>query len=179
MAATRPVPTAPFSEKTGRDWAGWLAFLDEIGARDMPHGEIAARVLATGDASAWWAQSITVAFEQHIGRRRPGQRSAGTYEVSANRTVAEDIATLFDRAAAHMAASAAFDGVATGPDARTSITPKRSYWRATLADGSTVQLAAEPKGTDRTLLNVTHAKLPAETEVGRWRAFWKSELGKL
>src|SRR5690606_38785401 len=88
MAATRPVPTAPFSEKTGRDWAGWLAFLDEIGARDMPHGEIAARVLATGDASAWWAQSITVAFEQHIGRRRPGQRSAGTYEVSANRTVA-------------------------------------------------------------------------------------------
>ncbi|MBX3531415.1 MAG: hypothetical protein KF849_12460 [Rhizobiaceae bacterium] len=176
--STKPISTAAFGDKTGRDWAGWLAFLERIGARDLSHTQIAEKVAATGDASPWWAQSITVAFEQHIGRRKPGQRNSGAFEVSANRTVAEDRTSLFARVAAHLGAAKSLGDVAVGSDARTSITPKRSYWRATLADGSTVQLAAEPKGDGKTMLNVTHMKLGAEADVARWRAFWKDELGK-
>jgi hypothetical protein len=178
MAATKPISTAAFGDKTRRDWVGWLSFLESIGARDLSHAEIAEKVAATGDASPWWAQSITVAFEQHIGRRKPGQRNSGAFEVSASRTVAEDRAGLFARVVAHFGAARSLGGVPVGPDARISETPKRSYWRATLVDGSTVQLAAEPKGDGKTMLNVTHMKLTAEADIARWRAFWKDELGK-
>jgi hypothetical protein len=176
---TKPVSTTAFAEKTRRDWAGWLAFLDGIGARDLTHTEIAERIASTGDASPWWAQSIAVAYEQHIGRRKPGQRNSGEYEVSANRTVQGNRATVFARAAAHLDAARSLGGVAVGADARASETPKRSYWRATLTDGSTVQLAAEPKSDDRTMLNITHMKLESEDDGARWRAFWKEELGRM
>ena len=84
----------------------------------------------------------------------------------------------FARVAERMGAAKSLGRVPVGTDARVSITPKRSYWRATLADGSTVQLAAEPKGDGKTTLNVTHMKLGTEADVARWRAFWKDELGK-
>src|SRR5690606_39188985 len=84
---TKPIATAAFAEKTGKSWQGWLDFLDGIGARDLSHTEIARAIVETGEASGWWAQGITVAYEQHIGRRQPGQRPNGGYEVSVSKTV--------------------------------------------------------------------------------------------
>ena len=85
--ATKPISTAAIEKGTARSWQDWLAFLEEIGADRLSHKEIAERVAATGDASGWWSQSIAVAYEQRIGRRRPGQRSDGTYQASASRTI--------------------------------------------------------------------------------------------
>ena len=57
-----------------------------------------------------------------------------------------------------------------------SVTPKRHYWRAALADGSAVAIAVEAKGADKTLIAVSHEKLSDGGASARWRAFWKAEL---
>jgi len=84
--ATRPSSTAGIEKGTGRPWEDWLAFLEKIGAAGLSHKEIAERIAATGDASGWWAQSITVAYEQHIGRRVAGQDNDGAFQVATART---------------------------------------------------------------------------------------------
>ena len=77
-----------FEAATGRTWEGWVAFLDGLDARKLSHTEIARRIFDTGLASGWWSQSITVAYEQHIGRRVPGQDCDGAFAVSATKTCA-------------------------------------------------------------------------------------------
>lgn len=78
----QPVNADAITKGTAQSWKEWLAFLEAINAHSMPHDEIARRVRETGDASGWWAQTIAVAYEQHIGRRVPGQASDGTFQVS-------------------------------------------------------------------------------------------------
>ena len=80
-----------FARTTGRSWEKWLEFLNEIGAGELTHTEIAQRIHDTGDATGWWSQSIALAYEQHIGRRVPGQVREGEYVVSA-----ESASTLID-----------------------------------------------------------------------------------
>lgn len=64
-----------FGRATGRDAAGWVAWLDERGARELPHPDIA--TLAAAEIRAlrgpledgaktsnpdWWAQHVTVHY---------------------------------------------------------------------------------------------------------------------
>jgi len=70
---------------TGRSWDEWLAFFTSIGAEQLTHQEIVARASELG-APPWWRQMVTVAYEQHIGRRVPGQDCDGEFNLSASRT---------------------------------------------------------------------------------------------
>lgn len=179
MSATKPAGTDAIADGTARSWDEWLSFLERIGAGKMPHPEIARRIKETGDANGWWAQAITVAFEQHIGRRKPGQRSDGSYEVSATRTVDGEVAGIFASLCKRLDTTAAFDGVARAGTPRTSVTPKRSYWRCDLEDGTGVECALEQKAPGKVLVAVTHKKLASEDDAARRRGFWKQHLPAL
>nr|MDQ3958519.1 DUF4287 domain-containing protein [Actinomycetota bacterium] len=83
-------------DNTGRTWDEWFALLDRWGARDRKHGEIARWLVEEQGVDGWWAQSITVAYEQERGIRAPGQRLDGTYSVTASKTVNVPVGKLFD-----------------------------------------------------------------------------------
>ena len=72
----------------------WVA-VHGVGARDLTHHEIATNVLelldGTIDNPAWWAQSIAVTYEQAIGRRIPGQRPDGTFQMSVSKATSLDM----------------------------------------------------------------------------------------
>lgn len=176
---TRKQHTSKFGEVTGRAWEDWIVFLDGIGARDLTHTEIARRIEETGLASGWWGQGITVAYEQHIGRRQPGQTSSGAFAVSVTRTLTGTADECFARWRSLMEQRTVFDGVAMSGTPTISVTPKRHYWRCSLKDGSRVIVALEPKGVGQTLLAVSHEKLTSADEVERWRAFWKAAVAEL
>ncbi len=78
-------------QKTSTSWEGWLDYLKSIDAENLPHKDIAdhvrSKLASSLENAGWWAQSITVAYEQHIGRRNPGQRSDGSYEATASKTI--------------------------------------------------------------------------------------------
>lgn len=72
---------------TGRTRAEWFALLDRAGAQEWDHGRIARWLGGKHDVDGWWAQSVTVAYEQARGLREPGQRSDGTFTASATKTL--------------------------------------------------------------------------------------------
>lgn len=71
---------------TGRSPEDWYALVDAAGGREIGHTAIAAWLVSQG-VDPWWAQGVTIGYEQSRGLRVPGQRSDGTFAVSASRQV--------------------------------------------------------------------------------------------
>ena len=84
-------------QRTGRGWEEWFDLLDEWGAAERPHKEVARRVAAELgiEPLAWNAQAITMSYERARGLRVVGERSDG-FAVTAQRTVAVPVERLFD-----------------------------------------------------------------------------------
>ncbi|MEW2147575.1 DUF4287 domain-containing protein, partial [Micromonospora vinacea] len=70
--------------RTGRGWAEWFALLDAASATGWTHTRIARHLSTEHEVAGWWAQTITVGYEQARGLRAPGQRRGGGFEASAS-----------------------------------------------------------------------------------------------
>lgn len=172
----KPIDTQSIARSTGRPWEEWLSWLERKSAKSMPHAQIARIVMEEGNVDGWWAQSITVAYEQAIGRRKPGQLADGSFNASVSRVVPGDPARLH---AEWMAASSKLRAVAGadvdgGPTG--SITPKRRYWRASFSDGSRVTMAFEKKAPGKTLVSVEHSKLASARHIEDVKEAWRELL---
>lgn len=80
------IKDATIQEKTGRPWAEWLSVLDEFGVEKAGHKAAARYLREDHDQSAWWAQTLTVRYEQERGLRELGQRANG-FEGAVTRTI--------------------------------------------------------------------------------------------
>lgn len=180
---TKPSNISGIEAATRRSWNEWVTFLDERGARNMEHRDIADIVFKTleddVESAGWWSQAVTVAYEQHIGRRAPGQKNDGTYEVSVTKLIPgtkEDVFELWNEAHGH--ASEFADEPIT--NIRTSITEVRSYWRADFVnDGSRLAVAVEQKTAEKAMIAVAHTKLASEADKDTWHHFWRNTLDKI
>ena len=158
---------------TGHGRDHWFALLDHAGARDWPHPRIAAH-LAENGVPAWWAQAVTVAYEQERGLRLPGQRPDGTFDANASKTLRTSRARL-RHLLADDGAREAWSGVAL-PLA--GLTEDRSV-RLDGPGGSRVTLWLDWPEEDRVRVSVQHSKLPSLAELERWRDHWRTALGRL
>ncbi len=169
---TRPVDTAALLAGTGRSWDEWLEFMKSIGAQALAHAEIAQRVEAAG-ASSWWAQMITVAYEQHIGRRVPGQTSRGDFQVQVSRTLIGSMDAVLDRWQEMVANRRSFDEVPISGEPSLSASERWRYWRVDLADGSRITATMTAKSGGKVSFAVTHEKLDSPDSVEQWRGYWR------
>ena len=163
---------------TGRTWEHWVAYLDSSGAREMTHQEIVALAEANG-APSWWRQMITVTYEQHIGRRLPGQREDGSFSISASRTIPEHLDDALGRWCAAVGTPASIGGVEIESGPETSATERWRYWRCALADGSRVNVNISMKTPDKAVISVQHEQLASEDLGEHWRTLWKAILKEL
>jgi hypothetical protein len=133
---------------TNRTWDEWLQYMDVIGAKNLSHHEIATRLLEELDGKidnvGWWAQSVTVAYEQYIGRRIPGQRPDGTFQTSVSKATKLGMKELMDKWEDFAARDEDVLGLIAG-DVRVSGTEKRITWRTKAHDGSDIRVTSEPK----------------------------------
>lgn len=183
-------------QATGMPWPEWLEFFESVGAKDLTHPEIAhkayERIVASGmfddqaanhegrqNSSGWWSQNVTVAYEQHIGRRKPGQRADGTYEVSVTKSVGSDMADAMAWWMDMVAGQSEFNGVKLDGEPRTSVTPAAHNWRADLADGSKLLVSASERSSGKAMIAVTVQKLESSKAAESWRTYWKQFLGDL
>ena len=181
--STRGTSTRGIAEATGTPWDTWTARLDAHGARRMSHARIARHLTEQLDGvvanPGWWAQQITVAYEQHIGTRRPGQAGDGSWAVSAGRTVpgtADEVLAHWD---ALMGRAPEVAGVAPEGRPGTSATAEWRYWRVRLVDGSRVAVHIRAKDAGRCTVGVSHSGLASPEDVEHRRAFWKERLHEL
>ncbi|MFD2093735.1 SRPBCC family protein [Blastococcus deserti] len=73
---------------TGRSWADWLQALDAAGAGDWDHRAIVDHLESHHpEVSAWWQQSLAVAYERARGRRVVGQAPDAGRQIGVQRSV--------------------------------------------------------------------------------------------
>ncbi len=166
-------------QATGKSWEQWFAVLDGAGARDMPHKDIARWVYDTAGLPGLWCQTVTVAYEQAIGRRVVGQNCYGEFTAGASVTLDGDLDRALEVWQHKVDGWTAFDDVALIGPPRVSSTPKWRYWRANLADGSKLSIIISAKDAGRSLLAVNHVDVGTLEASQRWKAYWKPLLRTL
>jgi hypothetical protein len=175
---TQPMSVKAIENSTGKSWEEWLKFFKKIDAEKLTHKEIAQKVYAAG-TPGWWSQMVTVAYEQHIGRRVAGQDCNGEYSVSVGRTVDGTMDNAMERWVSLVGEQKEFSDIAIsrGPDV--SKTEKWRYWRSGLSDGSVVNVNIYEKAPDKAALSIQHEKLESTDQVEHWRTYWKAFTTKL
>lgn len=163
-------------ERTGRDWDEWIALLDAWGAVERTHGEIARWLVTAHGAPGWWAQTITVGYEQARGLRAPGQRRGGGFEAAVSRTVAVPVAELFEAFADETMRRRWLPDVEVR--VRTATAPKT--FRADWAGGPTrIAVGFTPMNETKGRVAVLHEKLTDAEEADRLKAYWRDRLAAL
>ncbi|MBX3048807.1 MAG: hypothetical protein KIT46_00730 [Anaerolineales bacterium] len=160
---------------TQQTWQEWLQFMESIDAQSLTHHQIASKVLEVLmdkiDNPGWWAQSVTVAYEQYIGRRIPGQRPDGTFQTSVSKATQLNMPALMDHWAAFAAKDTAVQAL-IGAEPRVSGTQRRITWRAKAKDGSSLVIISEPKANGTASLVVQHMGLQTLELNEAARAHW-------
>ena len=160
-------------------WPDWLTLLEPF--KTLDHTAIAREALSLikergqSISPEWWAQGVTVLYEQHIGKRLPGQRCDGAFSVTVSRTLPGDMDAVFELWQSWTAGLTAFNGIPLESEPQSSRTDKWRYWRCKLADGTTlsVNIQTKPSG-DKSSLAINHDKLSTAEDVDLWREFWKA-----
>jgi len=138
----------PVERATNRTWDEWLKFMDSIDAKSLDHYGIAVKVFEELDGKidnlGWWTQAVTVAYEQYIGRRIPGQRPDGTFQTQQSKVTKLGMKELMDKWVAFAKKDKDVQAIIEG-DLKVSGTENRITWRTKAADGSSVVVTSEPK----------------------------------
>lgn len=143
---------------TGRDHAGWRAVLQDAGAQQWSHPRIAAYLVEEHGVDGWWAQGITVDYEQAHQGRLPGQQADGTFSVGLTRTVPGE------RLEALARVEAAVSAVHGEPHGR-NLTASQPVVRWRLPDGGRLAAAAQAPNKTGTPVNLTMQRLPDAAAV--------------
>ena len=161
-------------QRTGRGWEEWLDLLDEWGAADLSHRDIARRVAQELgiEPLVWEAQAVTMSYERARGLRAVGQHADG-FSVTAAKTVAVPVDRLYD---AFVEESLRRRWL---PDddlrERTATRPRSA--RFDWGDGQTrVHVSFDAKGDTRSTASLAHSRLADAGEADRMKAYWREHL---
>lgn len=161
---------------TGKGWDEWLEILDEAKASETDHKTIAAWLQENHIESGWWAQTVTVGYEQARGMRKKHERPDG-FSVSVSRTISRPLPDLY---------SSWEDGSKREkwlPDTKsleyTTANKNKNLRGRWPEDDSLLIVSFYDKGDGRTQVVVQLERLTSEEVVEERRSFWKEALGRL
>lgn len=159
---------------TGQPREAWFARLDEADATTWTHKAVATWLVAEHGVDPWWAQNVTVAYEQARGIRRPGQRQDGTYEASVTRSV-----DLEKTAALRALAGVVEEALGRAPLAL-NLTAKHPTARFPLDDGEFVLASSSDRPGGRSSIGLTWGRMPGDERLAEVKARmrgWLAEVG--
>jgi hypothetical protein len=160
---------------TGKRHAEWFALLDGWGATDHDHTAIARWLSETHGTPGWWTQSITVAYERARGMRARHQMRDG-FSVGATKTIAvkpEQALAAFTNA--RLRKRWLKDSPMRQRPTRAASSARFDWSDPT----SRVIVTVAPKGDDRSVVAVTHERLPDAEAGERLKVAWRAWLGQL
>lgn len=159
---------------TGKDWDAWVRVLDRAKAHTWAHRDIAGWLHQKHEVPSWWAQMVTVGYEQAKGLRQKYQK-AGGFSATASKTIATPLARLYQ---------AWGDGQRNKWLKESTMTVRKATlnksMRITWSDGSThVAVYFWDKGPGKSSVQIEHSKLPGASAVADKKAYWGRKLGAL
>jgi len=192
--------------KTGQAWEFWKAALTRFDVGRQGHQAAAAFLEHEHGVDPWWAQQLTVRFEQETGLRQPGQRSDGTFAVNVSRTVAVPPEAAFEAWSTEAGWNAWFTTEAKidfrvggsyvnadkdqgvfkrirnvgGPNGQGEVARIDFSWdNEGHCPGTTVSVQFIVKGPGKTQVTVTHEKLPDRAGCEDMKEGWTWALTSL
>jgi hypothetical protein len=163
--------------RTGRGWEEWFDLLDDSGAAERTHRDIARWVAEQQGLTplSWNVQAVVGSYERARGGRAVGQHADG-FRANVSKTVAVSVERLYD---------AFLDGSVRDrwlPDGklqeRTASRPKSA--RFDWADGpSRVHVTFMDKGPDKSTAAISHERLANAAERERMKAYWRERTAAL
>jgi uncharacterized protein YndB with AHSA1/START domain len=186
LAAEKPTGPEPpalatsdeeIRRRTGRGWEEWFDLLDEWGAAERPHREIARQVAEQLgiEPLVWEAQAVTVSYERARGLRAVGQHADG-FRVNVSKTVAVPVERLYDAVVDESLRTRWLPG---GELRERTATPPRSARFDWGEGGTRVTVTFDGKGGSKSTVALEHSRLADAEEAERMRAFWRERLAAL
>lgn len=164
-------------ERTGRGWEEWFDALDEWGAAERPHREIARWVAEQLGIVplGWAAQAVTKSYERARLGQAVGEHPDG-FTVTASRTVDVHVERLYD---AFVDESIRAQWLPDGQlRERTATRPAsaRYDW-----DGGETRVAVTFAAKDeaKSLVAVSHSRIVDAASAAETKAWWRSRLTTL
>lgn len=154
-------------EATGKTHDEWHEVLLAAGAADWKHKQIAEHLVNDLGVDGWWAQGITVDFEQRVQGRQPGQRADGTFESAVRRTI-----PLGQKEALELVAASVAERY--GEPSAKSMTLRTPNVRF-VGDDARVLVDAQPSKESGTSVGITVSKLTSADELATAKA-WATEV---
>jgi uncharacterized protein YndB with AHSA1/START domain len=174
--ATLTVSEEAIRRRTGRGWEEWFGLLDEWGAVERPHNEIATWLREVQGIDGWSSQAVTVSYERARGLRAVGQRPGGGFSATASKTVAVPVERLFD---AFVGEEERRQWLLDGDLRERTATRPRSA-RYDWEDGRTRLIAGfETKGPAKSTVAIEHERLENGEEAERMKTYWRERLAAL
>lgn len=169
------VSDASIRRATGRGFRDWLRILDEWGAKDRKHGEIATYLMEEHGVPGWWAQTVTVGWERARGVRQKYQTASG-FQVSVSKTLPVEVGALYRAFTDARRRNRWLERGTLKVRTKTENKTARFDFRD---EGSRVHAYFEAKGPEKTTVTIQHEKLSGPEDVEEKRAFWKERLQRL
>ena len=161
--------------RTGRGWEEWFDLLDEWGAADRPHREIARGVAQEHGVDGWGAQAVTVSYERARGLRAVGEHADG-FAITASKTVAVRVDRLYEAFVDESLRERWLPGVELHE--RTSVKPRSA--RFDWGGGETrVIVSFTEKGEEKSAVALQHERLADAAEAERMKAYWRGRVAAL
>ena len=161
---------------TGREREDWFEVLDAWGGAAQPYGEIAGWLRDEHGLSAWWAQKLTVEYQQARGTRPPGIRRDGTFEVTGSKAIAASRDRVYVAVVDPASRAAWLPGVVIVERAAKPDVQVRFDWGDA---GERVTVSLEAAAPDRTTVAVQHSRLPDEAAAAAEKEAWRNRLAAL
>ena len=161
--------------RTGRGWEEWFDLLDEWGAAERTHAEIARWVADEHGTDGWSAQAVTVTYERARSLRAVGERPEG-FAITASKTVAVPVDRLYET---FVDESLRERWLPEGElRERTASKPKAA--RFDWGDGETrVNVGFTAKGEAKSAVALEHERLADAAEAERMKTFWRDRVAAL
>ncbi len=182
--ATGTVSEQRCIEKTGHGFDHWFGVLDTFGARQAGHTKAARHLQQDHGVSAWYAQSITVAYERAHGLRELNQLCSGDFQVSVSRVLPVSVETAAGFLSAATERSSWLEGFEGSPAAelgaalddpgfRTVKGGRRLRYRP---EDTVVEFELREKPDGRSTVVVRHTKIGQRETVESLREVWRELL---
>jgi uncharacterized protein YndB with AHSA1/START domain len=161
--------------RTGRGWEEWFDLLDEWGAAEQAHREIARWVSDEHGIEGWDAQAVTVNYERARKLRAVGEHSDG-FTITASKTVAVPVERLYE---AFVDKSLRRRWLPKDElSERTFKKPKSARFDWGDA-GTRVTVFFTAKGEEKSTAALQHERLADAEEAERMKAFWRDRVAAL
>jgi hypothetical protein len=164
-------------QRTGRGWEEWFALLDEWGAAERTHREVARWVAAQQGVEplAWNAQAVAGSYELARGLRAVGEKEDG-FAITISKTVAVPVERLFD---AFVDESLRERWLPDGElRERTATRPKSA--RFDWGEGQTrVNVTFLTKSESKSTAALEHRRLADADQAERMKAYWRRRVAAL